>query len=67
MTPDANGWMPIETAPIDGSLMMLACANWPISPIPVKVGGYWNGKWNVFGSSWEPTHWQPLLKPPVQP
>jgi uncharacterized protein with PIN domain len=35
------------------------------APVPIKVGGYWDGRWNVFGASWEPTHWMPLPAPPA--
>lgn len=67
---DAARWQPIETAPRDGALLLLACSNWPHSevlgkPVPIKVGGYWDGRWNVFGASWEPTHWMPLPAPPA--
>ena len=76
-TPDANGWMPIETAPKE-----------PLSkytqegPTILLYGGFSGhtprtGHWKAartnawrdtalgtFQSS--PTHWQPLPKPPVQ-
>lgn len=59
-------WQPIETAPKDGSLVLLC-----LSPhrgyleCPRKVGGWWDDKWNIFGGSWCPTHWQPLPTPPT--
>lgn len=69
-------WQPIETAPRDGSdiLLWLAASNDPADPIGEMVVGYWlayarafsfavdiNGKHIVAGS---PTHWMPLPKPP---
>ncbi len=61
-------WQLIETAPKDG-LVLLACVGWPAAaakgaPWPVKIGGWWAGAWNIFGASWEPTHWAPLPTPP---
>ncbi len=59
-------WQDIETAPKDGSLLLLC-----MSPhrgyleVPMKVGGYWGERWNIFGGSWIPTHWQPLPSPPT--
>lgn len=64
-----TGWQPIEKAPRDGSLMLLCCVGWPHSelrgePWPIKVGGYWKGRWEIFGASWAPTHFMPLPAPP---
>lgn len=61
-------WQPIATAPKE-ELVLLACVNWPHSiargePCPRKVGSYWNGRWEIFGASWEPTHWMELPEPP---
>jgi hypothetical protein len=69
LMPVPAGWQPIETAPKDGRLMLLTCVGWPPSeirgePWPVKVGGYWDGKWNVFGASWAPTDWAVLPSAP---
>ena len=64
-----NGWQPIETAPKDGTQVLLACGS-----DYVDAGHYWrnankrnprerwmwNG-WPIF----EPTHWQPLPEPPA--
>jgi hypothetical protein len=61
-------WQPIETAPRD-CLLLLSDTTWYAikhrgEPAPVKVGGWWDGRWNIFGASWQPTHWQPLPAPP---
>lgn len=65
---EAAQWQPIETAPTD-RLLLLACVTWPPARMrgeepPMKVGGFWNGRWNVFGGSWNPTHWRPLPPAP---
>jgi hypothetical protein len=57
--------MPIETAPKDGSLMMLAAEFDRPGDWRKKVGGYWDGEWNVFGASWIPTRWMPLPPDPL--
>ena len=67
--PQAGGWQSIETAPKDGTLVLLSCVGWPHSiirhePWPIKVGGWWKTRWDIFGASWEPTHWQPLPPAP---
>ena len=67
--PVAPAWQPIETAPKD-RLLLLAWADWAPSimrgePCPVKVGGYWENAWHVYGASWWPTHWQELPAPPA--
>jgi hypothetical protein len=61
-------WKEIGSAPRD-RLLLLACANWGHSvhgdkPVPVKVGGWRSGGWNVFGASWRPTHWDELPEGP---
>lgn len=65
------GWQGIASAPKDG-LVLLACVGWPAAAAkkalwPVKVGGWWAGGWNIFGASWEPTHWMPLPPAPTLP
>lgn len=82
-TPDANGWMPIETAPKDGKpfLAIGPDYNWPEvlkweaydEDVAEEVGepGYFTFAdellANVADSPDDLTHWQPLPKPPVQP
>lgn len=70
--PDANGWMPIETAPRDGTdIIVLRPMCKPNEYIP-QVGVDWWGKrynagrgaWAKSNSSTQPTMWQHLPKPP---
>lgn len=56
-------WQPIETAPHDEVLLLAYEFDRP-GDWRIKVGGYWNGGWEVFGASWTPTRWKPL---PVVP
>ena len=62
-------WQPIETAPKGGELVLLSDVGWPHATrrggAPVKVGGWWDERWNIFGASWKPTHWMPLPEPPL--
>lgn len=67
------GWQPIETAPKDGSHMLLGCPTYVDS-------GYWDeGGWTLYPDDRrpedhycqrfhpEPTHWMPLPVPPPSP
>jgi hypothetical protein len=68
MTPDANGWMPIETAPAGALIDVLISGKYPngvpyvVVSFRVRDNGHWGG-WRKD----PPTHWQPLPDPPVQP
>ena len=59
-------WQPIETAPKDGTEIILCDMNWPRVDgyRPRKIGLFYAGKWLINGGSWEPTHWMPLPPPP---
>jgi hypothetical protein len=72
-------WQPIETAPKDGSDILLWCPNMIKSDPAGALVGHWykdshNPRWhisNVCGWEWEcdlnyekATHWQPLPEPP---
>jgi hypothetical protein len=60
-------WQPIETAPKDGTSFLAANGMW------ITVG-FWHRSFNVWACNApvysryppgeEPTHWQPLPKPP---
>lgn len=77
-TPDANGWMPIETAPkeplsrfVEEGPSILLFGGYSGGTIRT---GYWKAKrtnaWcdTALGRTpLTPTHWQPLPKPPVSP
>lgn len=65
----ADGWRPIETAPKDGTRVLLCC----MSPTEysrrntgyMAVCGYDEG-WGEFNRAYFPaTHWQPLPEPPA--
>lgn len=63
-----SGWRPIETAPTDGTYVLL------VSPahgrvIGAHVGGdVWHffGVGAITGKSERPTHWMPLPAPPAE-
>lgn len=66
-------WQPIETAPKDGDLLILACpggvfiAPWPAAPEPttaekrrmIEYANMWPDH-----KTWTPTHWMPLPAAP---
>jgi hypothetical protein len=63
---EAKQWQPIETAPKDGTRILLF----------TKMYGPSTGHWDAFNGSWvlhsvlnseaEITHWQPLPTPPTE-
>ena len=75
MTKDNQGWQPIETAPKDGTHILIFC---PHDDVPIAVGHMWAGEgpafWsyadellmNVCPEGCDPTHWMPLPPPPEQ-
>lgn len=66
-------WQPIETAPKDGTVVMLWVKNWR-KTIPVMIGWYgkitfenpagWVGEHCKVNHIDQPTHWMPLPPPP---
>jgi hypothetical protein len=72
--PDHLRWMPIATAPKDGTQLLLYCGDWN----GIIVGHYgelitWDDEtgdeevevcWQSNLESYNPTHWQSLPKPP---
>lgn len=67
-TPDAGAWLPIESAPKDGTRITLyeigrgAFEGWWHDAWPRACEEYWM---DDADSEPEPTHWRPLLAPPV--
>lgn len=63
-------WQPIETAPRDGTEILVIDATWFNAKInqsswkndkfDKEHGGWWDG----FSTCYRPTHWQPLPSPP---
>ena len=66
---DENGWITIDTAPLDGTDIILGFARHKRPP--VIAGWFGDGAWVEYDScnniKGKPTHWQPVPKPPVQP
>lgn len=76
MSADENGWLPIETAPKDGRIMLLylpwinEVRQGRFNPGHRRARrGWFAALYNHTNSflAGEPTHWQPLPKPPVTP
>lgn len=68
-TADGQGWRPIETAPKDGSNVLLVNRKGNIAAGSWLAGGWWlrggNGPDAFFNRHHGPTHWQPLPSPPA--
>ena len=71
------GWMPIETAPKDGSYLLLweqysktpfvgfwSDGSWPVSHEHVDAEGGWDGPIVIDVTSMSITHWMPLPPAP---
>lgn len=60
-------WQPIETAPKDGTRVLLFRRGWAESVSVGWWGGLWE-TWNVAGGITSefvhPTHWMPIPEPP---
>lgn len=63
----AHEWQPIETAPRDGTWLLLWC-DWPFVGKWADKGKRASGNWTEDADSINPiygaTHWQPLPDPP---
>jgi hypothetical protein len=68
-----NSWLPIETAPRDGTEILAISEDGVIRVCSAKM--FWKDRWEVFrddkhspGHTWSiiPTHWMPLPAPPTQ-
>lgn len=69
-TPDANGWMPIETAPKDGTPIFAWGNDAEEEACYRAIARRFDGErgWWVQGTMpFYPKKWQPIPKPPVQP
>lgn len=73
-SPKADGWQPIETAPKDGTSILVAIPEYGKGPgHVVRVLGCFNGAWatdkeeaeDIDTMYFEPRFWQPLPAPPV--
>lgn len=66
----AAAWQPIETAPKDGTDILLWPTRWPKKLVSA---GYWNegsSSWSLLGdlafNPQSPTHWLPYASPPKE-
>ena len=60
-----KGWQPIETAPKDGTDVLLGAEGWVIIGSWFRFDDEGNGRWmHEDGATCDPTHWQPLPSPP---
>lgn len=56
-----EGWRPIETAPKDGTRLLLCNRRKENRPYPIMADGYWcKGIWVWCYPFSDPTHWLPL-------
>lgn len=67
--PAPEGWRPIDTAPKDGTRILLGCFSAPKHRKmegTVAVAGWSEAGWGPFNPLWwPPTHWMPLPTPPT--
>lgn len=66
----SNAWRPIESAPRDGTDIIVYRPNFSGDYIPQVGVDYWGVKspqcWRKSNSHTQPTHWQPLPLPPTK-
>ena len=64
-------WKPIETAPKDGTWIMVSAGEWEPEAAcwseSVWLTGWYcgGGRSDSYGPSFDPTHWMPLPPPPA--
>jgi hypothetical protein len=61
-------WKPIETAPKDGTPVLVAAAGCPWHPMLCHFEGSWgslNPDMSFTALADQPTHWMPLPEPPA--
>ena len=68
---DRDGWMPIETAPKDGTPMLLCNWSGPEQDVLPVSSGFWSrisDEWfsEISARKINPTHWQRLPSTPVK-
>jgi hypothetical protein len=66
---EGRGWQPIETAPKDGTRVLVHS---PETHTYTGIAAVWciiNERWEEWGDHYpcHPTHWKPLDPPPVTP
>lgn len=68
---ETTGWQPIETAPKDGTWVMLGRAGRMPEVGSWENGSPWLDGWfcggersDSYGPDFDPTHWMPLPEPP---
>ena len=68
--PKFGEWQPIETAPKDGSLIMIGRLGWAMPArwrfYETLGSGYWvfSNNQHIKKTDSQPTHWMPLPEPP---
>lgn len=58
-------WQPIETAPRDGTICLVAEPSGFVHLAQWCADGYWRYRVTDPDLQWKPTHWMPLPPPPI--
>ncbi len=61
----ARMWKPIETAPKDGTRVLVWHQNWFAASTAQWYGDWWGLVYEVGPFAYQPTHWMPLPAPPT--
>ena len=60
-------WQPIETAPKDGTMVLVFTnGHMDVTSWPENWGGKWPSAYMAYAEGLEPTHWMPLPAPPIR-